>query len=142
MRDTLSFYSALFYRDFFAYAAEELEKLGLHYGALPFIIYIGKHRDCTPAELTKALKADWGHSQRSITKLVQGDFVIKERSKSNARTYRLDLTEKGRKAFRVSHQVFFSWDENAFSELTEGERAELFRLLQKIHLKNEEKRNV
>ena len=68
---------------------------------------MGKHPGCTPSELTKALHVDWGHSQRSVARLVEDGFMTKERA---GRTHRLNLTAKGQQAFEISHQVFFDWD--------------------------------
>lgn len=134
MFQTFSYYSSLFYRDFTAYTSEKLEKLGLHFGLLFFLIYVGKHPGTTPSDLTQALHLDWGHSQRCITKLVENGFLIKEK---NGRHYQLNLTEKGQEAFAVSHQVFFDWDEQHLAALTPAERETLFALLQKISPRKE-----
>lgn len=132
MEQTLSYYSTAFYRDFSAYTAEKLQELGLNYGALFFVIYVGKHPGCTPSELTKTLGLDWGHSQRSIEKLVRGGFLTKERSGGNRRTYQLALTELGGRAFQVSRQVFSDWDQEKLGVLSEDERTQLLRLLKKV----------
>ena len=57
------------HREFAAYTTRRLQELGLSFGLIYFVIYVGKHPDCTPSELTKALHLDWGHSQRSLNKL-------------------------------------------------------------------------
>ena len=108
---------------------KELQTLGLNYGSLFFLIYIGKNPDCTPSELTKALQVDWGHSQRSITKLEESGFLTREKSD---RSYHLNLTPKGLEAFQLSHQVFFDWDEANLQCLTDTEYKELLKLLQKV----------
>ena len=43
------------YREFAAYTTQRLQELGLSFGLIYFVIYVGKHPDCTPSELTKAL---------------------------------------------------------------------------------------
>lgn len=127
---TLSFYTTELYKEFAAYTTEQLHELGLNFGQMYFIIYVGKHPDCTPSELTKALKLDWGHSQRSITKLVCDGFLTKE--KNNGRSYSLKLTKEGQQAFEVCHQVFFDWDKEYLSGLTAEEKELLLSLLEKI----------
>ena len=127
---TLSFYTTELYKEFAAYTTERLHELGLNFGQMYFIIYVGKHPDCTPSELTKALKLDWGHSQRSITKLVCDGFLTKE--KNNSRSYSLKLTKEGQQAFEVCHQVFFDWDKEYLSGLTAEEKELLLSLLEKI----------
>ena len=70
MFQTLAFYATVFHRDFAAYTTARLQKLGLSFGLLFPLIYVGKHPGCSQAQLTSALGLDWGYSQRSITRLV------------------------------------------------------------------------
>lgn len=128
MFQTLAYYATVFHRSFTAYTTQQLQKLGLNFGSLFPVIYVGKHPGCTQAELTAALGLDWGYSQRSITKLVEEGFLTREKL---GRAYHLDLSPKGREAFQVSHQVFFDWDRQALAALDEEEQKQLFALLAK-----------
>ena len=128
MFQTLAYYATVFHRSFTAYTTQRLQELGLNFGSLFPVIYVGKHPGCTQAELTAALGLDWGYSQRSITKLVEEGFLTREKS---GRAYHLDLSPKGREAFQVSHQVFFDWDRQALAALDEEEQKQLFALLAK-----------
>lgn len=128
MLDTLAYYAAVFYRDFAAYTGERLQKLGLHYGLLFFLIYVGKHPGTCPAQVTRGLGVDWGHCQRSLAKLEAAGFIAKERA---GRVYRLELTGKGRDAFEMSHRVFAQWDQARLAHLEPGERETLLGLLGK-----------
>ena len=71
MFQTLAYYATVFHRGFTAYTTQRLQKLGLNFGSLFPVIYVGKHPGCTQAELTAALGLDWGYSQRTVTKLVE-----------------------------------------------------------------------
>ena len=53
---------------------------GLYNGQPPLLEYVEKHPGCTQAELTAALGLDWGYSQRSVTRLVEEGFLIREKS--------------------------------------------------------------
>lgn len=128
MFQTLAYYATVFHRSFTAYTTQRLQQLGLNFGSLFPVIYVGKHPGCTQAELTAALGLDWGYSQRTVTKLVEEGFLTREKS---GRAYHLDLSPKGQQAFQVSHQVFFDWDEQALTALDEKEREQLFALLAK-----------
>lgn len=128
MFQTLAYYATVFHRGFTAYTTQRLQKLGLNFGSLFPVIYVGKHPGCTQAELTAALGLDWGYSQRTVTKLVEEGFLTREKS---GRAYHLDLSPKGQEAFQVSHQVFFDWDQQALAALDENEREQLFALLAK-----------
>lgn len=126
---TLAYFTTTLHRDFTAYTTRRLQELGLHFGSLFPLIYVGKHPGCTQAQLTADLGLDWGHSQRTVTRLVEEGFLTRTKS---GRAYRLDLSEKGQEAFQVSHQVFFDWDREVLGPLTEDEREQLFTLLAKL----------
>ena len=134
MFQTLAYYATVFHRSFVAYTTARLQALELNFGSLFPIIYVGKHPGCTQAELTAALGLDWGYSQRSITRLVEEGFLLREKS---GRAYHLDLSEKGREAFAISHQVFADWDKEALSALDDAEREQLRFLLAKVTRKEE-----
>ena len=128
MFQTLAYYATVFHRDFVTYTTTRLQALGLNFGSLFPVIYVGKHPGCTQAELTADLHLDWGYSQRCITKLVEDGFLTREKS---GRAYHLDLSAKGKQAFAVSHQVFFDWDDETLASLDAEERKQLFSLLTK-----------
>ena len=129
MFQTLAYYATVFHRSFAAYTTARLQALGLNFGALFPVIYVGKHPGCTQAELTAALGLDWGYSQRSVTRLVEEGFLLREKA---GRAYHLDLSEKGREAFAVSHQVFADWDRENLTALDDAEREQLLFLLAKV----------
>lgn len=130
---TFSYACTVLYRRFTQYTSARLNQLGLSFGTLFFLIYVGKHPGCTQSELTTALHLDWGHSQRTVLKLVEGGFLLREK---DGRAYRLTLSEQGQRAFTASHQVFFDWDEQALANLTPEERRQLIALLYKALGKN------
>ena len=126
MFQTLAFYATAFHRDFAAYTTARLQKLGLSFGLLFPLIYVGKHPGCSQAQLTSALGLDWGYSQRSVTRLVDEGFLTREKS---GRAYRLGLSARGEEAFALSHQVFFDWDREKLASLEPEERRQLLELL-------------
>ena len=128
MFQTLAYYATVFHRSFTAHTTRRLQQLGLNFGSLFPVLYVGKHPGCTQAALTEALGLDWGYSQRSITRLVEEGFLTREKA---GRAYHLRLSPKGQEAFRVGHQVFFEWDSQVLSALDAAEREQLFALLAK-----------
>lgn len=125
---TLPFYATELYKQFAAYTTQQLQQLGLSFGLMYFVIYVGKHPGCTPAEMTRNLHLDWGHCQRSVSKLAEDGFLTREKE---GRSYHLNLTPAGQKAFEVCHQVFFDWDAQKMKGLSEEEQHQLLNLLQK-----------
>lgn len=136
MTETFSYRCITFYRNFVDYTTQRLQELGLSFGVLFLLVYVGKHPDCTQGELTQALELDWGYCQRSVVKLVEDGFLLRER---RGRAYHLELSEKGREAFELSRGFFAQWDEQALRGLEEGERETLFSLLNRVTIKEETK---
>lgn len=132
MFQTFANYVTAFRRSFTGYTNRQLQQLGLNFGSLFPVIYVGKHPDCTQSELTKALGLDWGYSQRTVTRLVEDGFLTRAKS---GRAYHLNLSQKGQQAFQVSHQVFHDWDRQVLSALDAEEQRQLFTLLEKIRQK-------
>lgn len=132
MFQTFASYVTAFRRNFTGYTNRQLQQLGMNFGALFPVIYVGKHPDCTQAELTKALGLDWGYSQRTVTRLVEEGFLTRAKA---GRAYHLNLSQKGQQAFQVSHQVFYDWDRQVLSALEPEEQRQLFALLEKIRQK-------
>ena len=130
---TFSYACTVLYRRFSHYTSQRLHQWGLSFGTLFPVIYVGKHPGCTQSELTAALHLDWGHSQRTVLKLVESGFLVRRKE---GRVYRLTLSDKGQQAFAASHQVFFDWDEQALANLTPEERRQLTALLYKAFGKN------
>ena len=129
---TLSYYVAMLYRSFSAFTGERLQAVGLNFGLVFFIVYIGKKPNCTPSELTKELALDWGHSQRCVNRLVEDGFITKEKS---GRHYLLNLTERGQEAFEAAHRVFFDWDSTFMTNLNAKEKEQLLTLQQLLSCK-------
>lgn len=119
-------------REFTIFCNEKLQKLGLSIGLMYFIVYIGKHENCSPGELSKAIHMDTGHTTRSIDKLVKDGFVQKKRSEVDKRSQNLALTDKGKMALEHIHSFFQQWDQIILSQLSEEEQETLCALLEKI----------
>ena len=134
MKDTLAFNLVYLYKDFLNYVNKELKKQQLSHGQLPFILYIGKHDGTTPSQLKEALHMDWGHAQRSITKLVDQGFVTKYYEADNKRNAHLSLTSKGYDVFTFAHQLFQDWDHECLQSMNPEEHQQLLQLLKKLTL--------
>ena len=137
-RQTVAYSTTVLFRDFSDFTSRQLQQLGLNRGMLFLILYVGKHPGCSQAELTEALGLDWGYGQRSILKLVEDGFLLREK---HGRAYHLDLSKKGQEAFAVSHQMFFDWDQENLCCLDASEQAQLLALLEKLTRKIADKRS-
>lgn len=138
MHKSLAYFSLVLEKDFLSFCNQKLEEVGVTQGQIYFVIYIGKHPGCTTGDLVKDLRMDWGHTQRSVDKLVQDGFVCKQKSEQDKRAYHLSLTPKGETAFSVTHQVFSDWDTDVLQGLSAMEKEQLITILEKlIHRKGD-----
>lgn len=132
MVNSLACYVMVLRRQFTDYCNQRLHKMGLSQGLLFFILYVGKHPGCSPKELAGSLRMDTGHVTRSLVKLEQAGFLRQESNSRDRRSRLLCLTDKGKEAFRVSHEVFSDWDCEVMKALGQEERHLLLRLLSGI----------
>ena len=131
MKDTMAFQIAALYRDFLSYAKKELKQLGLSFGLMPIVIYTGKHPGCAHSDMTREMGLDWGYSQRSVSKLCDSDFLVREFDESSS-CHHLTLTARGRQAFDVCHSVFSDWDQMKEETISPEEKELIIKLLRKL----------
>lgn len=129
MVDSFSYIFTILHRRFSLYVADRMKEIGLSYGSMFPIIFIGRHENCTQSELTSALNLDWGHCQRLVLKLESDGFISRVKC---SRSYHLCLTEKGKECFDVIYKSFYDWDEAVFKDFDEEDKENLLMLLRKI----------
>lgn len=132
MFQTLSIYITLLKKDFDSFCNKRLLNMGLSQGLMFFLIYIGNHPNCSPKDLSAAIKADTGHTARSVDKLVQGGFVLRLSSETDKRAFQLQLTEKGLKAFKEIKTLFTDWDEIVLNHMPQADKDTLLTLLSNL----------
>ncbi|MDO5135512.1 MAG: MarR family transcriptional regulator [Eubacteriales bacterium] len=131
MKDSLAFHISILRKCFTRYCTEELARMGVTYGQIFVLIYLGKYESCAPKELAHALDMDPGYLNRTIAKLSENGFLKRRKNEKDRRANVLTLTPKGRAVYDKSHQLFYQWDDLAFSSLTPQEKETLLALLDK-----------
>lgn len=139
MDKTFTYYISVLQKQFKLFCQQELQKLGLTQGLLFFILYIGKHPNCSPKELVNALQLDSGHATRSLSKLEKQEFIQQSINLQDKRARILSLTPQGQSVFHLSHQFFTQWDQDILKNLSIEEKETLLYLLNKI-LRNEQEK--
>lgn len=119
-------------RSFIEFCTPQLAARGLSQGQLHFILYIGRHPDCSPTELSVALRTDAGHTTRTLAKLAKDQFLTQQKNVHDHRAHTLQLTKKGMEAFHFSHQVLAKWQSAVLKSLTPAEQKTLMTLLDKL----------
>lgn len=72
MKHTFAFSITVLQKQLWKYCQTELQKHGVSHGQLFFILYIGKHPQCSPKEVSTQLHLDTDHTTRGLFKLEQG----------------------------------------------------------------------
>lgn len=132
MYQPLSLYITSLKKDFDNFCNKRLQEMELSQGLMFFVIYIGNHPDCSPKDLSAAIKADTGHTTRSVDKLVTAGFVTRKTKETDKRVFQLNLTEKGLNAFIEIKNLFTDWDEIALADISKEEKQLLIKVLSKL----------
>lgn len=139
MVNSLAYFVMMLRKQFTDYCNQRMHELGLSQGLLFFILYVGNHPGCSPKELAGNLHMDTGHVTRSLVKLEDAGFLRQDCNLKDRRSRLLCLTEKGKEAFHMSHQVFFDWDRQAMAALEKKDQELLLGMLSGVANREEGK---
>lgn len=132
MYQPLSMYVTFLKKDFDSFCNSRLQEIGLSQGLMFFVIYIGNHPNCSPKDLSAAIKADTGHTTRSVEKLVSSGFVTRKTKETDKRAFQLQLTEKGLKAFKEIKNLFKEWDEIVLKDIPKDDKETILKILSNL----------
>lgn len=130
--DSLSFYISFLRKNFTEFCSEKLSEIGVTYGQVFIIIYIGKNEACSPKDISKALNLDAGHLNRTLSKLIENDFILQKKNENDKRANIVTLTSKGQEIFKRSYSLFDEWDDIVLSSFTNDEKEQLMTLIKKV----------
>jgi len=82
-----------------AIAESKFREMGLSRGQFLYIVRICENSGINQISISNMLKVDKTSAAKSINKLVENGFIIKERDKNDIRSYLLYPTEKGEKIY-------------------------------------------
>ena len=136
--DSLSFYISFLRKNFTEFCSEKLSEIGVTYGQVFIIIYIGKNEACSPKDISKALNLDAGHLNRTLSKLIENDFILQTKNENDKRANIVTLTSKGQEVFKRSYSLFDEWDDLVLSSLSDNEKEQLMTLIKKVAFSQKE----
>lgn len=130
--DSLAFYVSFLRKHFTEFCSEKLSEMNLTYGQVFIIIFIGKNESCSPKDISKALKLDAGHLNRTLSKLIENNFISQKKNENDKRANIVNLTPKGEEVFKRSYILFHEWDDLVLSSFTNNEKDQLIELIKKL----------
>lgn len=115
-----------------------LKKYGLSSGSIPYIFILEKNEGISQNKLSKEVGNDKAMSARTITKLIDLDFVHKKQDEKDSRAYNLYLTAKAKELIPEIRKDIRTVVDLISEDLTEEEKLITIKSLKKILNKTQE----
>lgn len=112
--------------------AKELGTYNIGSGQFSFLMILYHNDGVSQESIAKALRVDKATTARAIKKLMEEEYVYKERSPLDKRVYKVFLTERAKKIKSKIIRVLSGWTEFLLSDFTKEERELFTKLLIKI----------
>ncbi|WP_273327725.1 MarR family winged helix-turn-helix transcriptional regulator [Vallitalea guaymasensis] len=119
-------------RTIHAIVESELKKYGLKRGQFIYIIRICENPGINQMTLSNILKVDKTRTAKSIKKLVENEFITKERDKNDARSFLLYPTDKGQEVYKKIIKEENRQIDICFKGFDNSEKEIIFVLLSKM----------
>lgn len=119
-------------RKFQEYCEPVLDAYHVSSGLFHYVIYVGKHPNCSMGEVAMALHMDKGHTTRCIKRLIDLGYVEKQTDGKDQRIKTLILSEDGQVVFLHLYHLFVEFDLLCLQSLNEVEKQSCQRLLEKM----------
>lgn len=107
------------------YIGKKIEPYGIGSGQFPFLMRLYREDGINQESLSDYLKIDKGTTTRAIQKLVDEDYVFRERKEEDKRSYRVFLTEKGKKLEPDMKKIVSDWEDILFSGFSDSQRRDI-----------------
>jgi DNA-binding MarR family transcriptional regulator len=109
-----------------------LKKYELSSGSIPYIFNLEKNEGISQNKLSKEVGNDKAMSARTITKLIELDFVHKKQDERDSRAYNLYLTAKAKELLPKIREEIDDLVDLLSEDLTEEEKLITTKSLKKI----------
>lgn len=104
------------YRNTQMYLDKVLKKYQISSGAYPYLFILAKNEGISQNQISREMGQDKAMSARTITKLIELEYVYKQGDNRDSRAYRLYLTEKAKETIPKIHKEI----EGLIDLITEG----------------------
>ncbi len=120
------------FRNIQIYLDKVLKKYELSSGSFPYLFTLEKNEGISQNKISKEIGNDKAMSARTITKLIELDYVYKKQDERDSRAYKLYLTEKAKELIPKIHEEIQAVVNLVTEDLTEEEMLITMRSLKKI----------
>jgi DNA-binding MarR family transcriptional regulator len=112
--------------------AKKLDFYNIGRGQIGFLMSLYNCDGVSQEDMAKKLRIDKSTAARAVKKLINEDYIIKERDLSDKRKYKVFLTEKAKKIKPKIIRIVSEWSDALLSDFTDEERKILIKFLKKI----------
>jgi DNA-binding MarR family transcriptional regulator len=135
----LGLFVSIIHRTRIIHLNNQMKDLELTAGQVPFLLHLSHKEGINQDDLAIHLHIDKGTVARALKKLEDNGFIYREVNPENRRRYLLFLTEKGREAVPLIHNIDKEWEDSVCSNFSDDECDRLFGILQTLAMKSLEK---
>jgi len=107
------------------FIGKKVEPYGIGSGQFPFLMRLYREDGINQESLSDYLKIDKGTTARAIQKLVDEGYVFRQKDEKDRRSYRVFLTEKGKKMEPDMKKIASEWEDILFSSCDENQKREI-----------------
>lgn len=115
------------------YFDKELEPYGFGGAQLRILMPLYKMDGINQGLLAQTIKVDKTTITRTIKKLVDDGYVLRQVDGNDRRSYRIYLTEKGKATEPEMMRIFTKWEENLLSKFNAEQRKDALELIEMMH---------
>lgn len=112
--------------------SEKMDKFGITYGQIGFIMQAVRHPGRTQDEISTVLSVDKGATARAVARLEKDGFIYREENPENRRQKLVYPAKKSLAVFEELRAVLLESNELMLTGLTHDERDVLFDLMTRI----------
>jgi DNA-binding MarR family transcriptional regulator len=120
------------YRNLQTYMDKVLQKYELSSGALPYLFMLEKKEGISQNKISEAIGNDKAMSARTISRLIEFDYVYKKTDERDSRAYKLYLTVKANDIVPKIHEEIHTLLSLITEDLSEVEKQITIMSLRKI----------
>jgi DNA-binding MarR family transcriptional regulator len=120
-------------RDIDLYLSKKLDKYNMGSGQFKIFINIAKNEGICQDKLAEKLGVDKTTITKSIKKLIENNYVIREKDEKDKRYYKLYISEKGRKIHPEIKNILDKINKELTLKFSENEKDLFFKFIEKIN---------
>jgi len=139
-KEIIGMFISYLYRYGQIYLGKKLEPYGIGSGQFPFLMRLFHEDGINQRNLSNYLQMDKATATRAIKKLVDEGYIFRQKDKEDKRSYRIFLSEKGKRLEPYMKKIASEWNDILLSSFDDNQKKEIMNSLE-IMFENVSKHN-